>query len=264
MNHRTHIAAWIESLPADGRYTFARQDAEAAASGSSIAVQSALRRLKKKGRIVSPRRGFYVLVPPEYRAAGSPPASWFIDDLMLYCGCEYYVGLLSAAALYGAAHQQPMVFQVLTDRLSAKMSAGRVVIDARKSRAVGRSPTRRVQTETGTMAVSTPEATALDLVRFPRAAGYWNNVATVLAELAESMDPDELITAAALGQLPDAQRLGYLLDLLNQKPLAGPLAEWLAGRRTTVVRLRTDKASDRQHLDPRWRLVPNENVEPDL
>ena len=33
---------------------------------------------------------------------------------MQFCRCEYYVGLLSAAALYGAAHQQPMVFQVLT------------------------------------------------------------------------------------------------------------------------------------------------------
>ncbi len=264
MNHRTHIAAWIESLPADGRYTFTRRDAEAAAGGSPVAVQSALRRLKKKGRIVSPRRGFYVLVPPEYRAAGSPPASWFIDDLMLYCGCEYYVGLLSAAALHGAAHQQPMVFQVLTDRLSARMGAGRVVIDARKSRSVGRSPITRVQTETGTMAISTPEATALDLVRFPRVAGYWNNVATVLAELAESMDPGQLLEDAELGQLPDAQRLGYLLDLLDQEQLAGPLAEWLARRRTTVVRLRTDKAGDREHIDPRWRLVPNEEVEPDL
>ena len=235
MDNRTHIAAWIEGLPADGRYTFTRQDAEAASGGSFVAVQSALRRLKKKGRIVSPRRGFYVLVPPEYRAAGSPPASWFIDDLMRYCECQYYVGLLSAAALHGAAHQQPMVFQVLTDNLSAKMSIGRVTIEARKSRAVGRSPTTRIQTETGTMAISTPEATALDLVRFPRAAGFWNNIATVLAELAESMDPNRLIEAAELGQLSDAQRLGYLLDLLEKESLAGPLAKWRAARRTTAV-----------------------------
>jgi predicted transcriptional regulator of viral defense system len=228
-----------------------------------VAVQSALRRLKKKGRIVSPRRGFYVLVPPEHRAAGSPPASWFIDDLMRFCGCEYYVGLLSAAALYGAAHQQPMVFQVLTDTMSTNMSTGRVTIQARKSRAVGRSPTQRLQTETGTMVVSTPEATALDVVRFPRAAGQWNNIATVLVELAENMDPERLIRAAELGRLSDAQRLGYLLDLIEEERLAGPLAKWLAARRTTVVALRTDKASDRLDCDPRWRLIPNEDVEPD-
>ena len=112
------------------------------------------------------------------RPSGSPPASWFVDDLMQYCDCQYYVALLSAAALHGAAHQQPMVFQVMTDKLSAKMSVGRVTIEARRTRTIGRSPITRVQTETGTMAVSTAEATALDLVRFPRAAGYWNNIST--------------------------------------------------------------------------------------
>lgn len=264
MGQRSHIPPWVESLPADGRYTFTRQDAEEASGGSFVAVQSALRRLKKSGRIVSPRRGFYVLVPAEHRAAGSPPASWFIDDLMTYCRCQYYVGLLSAAALHGAAHQQPMVFQVLTDKLNARMRIGRVTIDARKSRAVGRYPTTSIQTETGTMTVSTPEATALDLVRFPKAAGYWNNLATVLAELAESMDPLRLVEAAGLGQLPDAQRLGYLLDVVGQEQLAAPLAEWLSAQRTTVVSLRTDKGDGEHPIDPRWRLVPNEEVEPDL
>ena len=264
MDSQAPISDWIEGLPADGRYTFTRQDAEAASGTSFVATQSALRRLKKKGRVVSPRRGFYVLVPPEHRVAGSPPASWFIEDLMRFLGCEYYVGLLSAAALHGAAHQQPMVFQVLTDRLTASMNAGRIAIQARKSQAVGRSPTQRIQTETGTMAVSTPEATALDLVRFPRAAGHWNNIATVLVELAERMEPDRLVEAAKPGRLPDAQRLGYLLDLIEEGRLARPLADWLAARRTTVVALRTSASTDGYETNPRWRVIPNEDVEPDL
>ena len=264
MDTHSHIPDWIEGLPADGRYTFTREDAEAASGASFVAVQSALRRLKQKGKIVSPRRGFYVVVPPEYRAAGAPPASWFIDDLMRFCGCNYYVGLLSAAALHGASHQQPMVFQVLTDKLAGAMTAGRVSIQAHKSRAVGRSSTEQVQTETGTMIVSSPEATALDLMRFPHAAGHWNNVATVLVELAEKLDAARLVEAAKMGQLPDAQRLGYLLDLVGESQLAGPLADWLAARRTTVVSLRTDMPTDGYQVDARWRLIPNEDVEPDL
>ena len=35
----------------------------------------------------------------------------------------------------------------------------------------GETPATRVQTETGTMLVSTPESTAFDLVRFPAACG---------------------------------------------------------------------------------------------
>ncbi len=40
------------------------------------------------------------------------------------------------------------------------------------------------------MRVSTPEATALDLVRFVTAAGHIGNVATVLAELSEELTPN--------------------------------------------------------------------------
>ncbi|HAK94450.1 MAG TPA: hypothetical protein DCM87_05480, partial [Planctomycetes bacterium] len=113
---RPEMARWVEKLQSEGRYTFARQEAQVKTGRGFVAAQSALRRLKRQGRIVSPKRGFYVVVPPEYRAAGSPPASWFIDDLMRHIGQPYYVGLLSAAAIHGAAHQQPMVFQVVTGK----------------------------------------------------------------------------------------------------------------------------------------------------
>ena len=43
----------------------------------------------------------------ENRVAGAPPASWYIDDFMKAIGAPYYVGVLTAAALHGAAHQQP-------------------------------------------------------------------------------------------------------------------------------------------------------------
>lgn len=47
------------------------------------------------------------------------------------------------------------------------------------------------------MQVATPETTAFDLVRFPAAAGYWSNIATVLSELAEKLDPEPLAARAA-------------------------------------------------------------------
>ncbi len=264
MDARSHIFNWINGLPANGRYTFTREEAEEVSGASFVAVQSALRRLKQKGVIVSPRRGFHVIVPPEYRDMGSPPASWFIDNLMRFCKCKYYVGLLTAAALHGASHQKPMVFQVLTDRLSVRMKAGRTAIQTRRSRSVGRFPIQRIQTETGTMAVSTPEATSLDLIRFPGASGGWNNIGTVLIELAVQIDPVRLVDTARLGRLSDVQRLGYLLELLQKVRLSEPIAEWLATRRTTTVPLRTDRPTNNFVADPHWRVIPNEEVEPDL
>lgn len=40
----------------------------------------------------------------------------------------YYVGLLSAAAIHGASHHQPMAFQVVTDKPTREMHAGKVTI----------------------------------------------------------------------------------------------------------------------------------------
>lgn len=258
------IAEWVDGQQASGRYVFTRVDVQTDLGGSDVAIQTALRRLKQRGRIASPRRGFYVVVPPEYRAAGCPPASWFIDDLMRHLDRHYYVGILTAAALHGAAHQQPMVFQVIADRAARPMHAGRVRIEVHASKAVSVMPVERVDTETGNMAVATPETTAFDVVRFFSAAGHWNNVATVLAELAEKLDGHRLVEIAPHVRLPDVQRLGYLLTLVDEGEIAEPLADWLTSRRVTVVRLRTDRPAGETGIDPRWRLVPNEEVDVDL
>lgn len=163
MSSRSATALFVERLQSAGRYTFTRVEAESQMQRSFIATQTALRRLKQQCRVVSPRRGFYVTVPPEYRAAGSPPASWFIDDLMRYLGQPYYVGLLSAAAIHGAAHQQPMVFQVVTSRPTREMRAGKLAIRFSMSGLVETLPVIEQQTETGTMRVAAPETCAFDL-----------------------------------------------------------------------------------------------------
>ena len=264
MGSQGTVASWVEELQARGRYHFTRAEVQSALGVSAVALQTALRRFKQKGRIASPRRGFYVIVPPEYRVAGCPPASWFIDHLMSGLQRQYYVGILTAAALHGAAHQQPMVFQVVADRATRAMRAGRVQIDVHASRSVSEMPVTRLETETGTMAVATPETTAFDLVRFFSAAGHWNNVAMVLSELADTIDADRLVEVAPLVRLPDVQRLGFLLSFVGRGELVEPLWEWLAPRRTTVVRLRTDRSGGGAALDPRWRLTPNEQLDVDL
>ena len=57
------------------------------------------------------------------------PATWFIDALMKHFSQEYYVGLLTAAALHGAAHQQPMTFQVITDKRTRNITVGELFIE---------------------------------------------------------------------------------------------------------------------------------------
>ena len=255
---------WIEGLPSKGRYVFSRAEAAEISDGSSQAVEVTLRRFKKRGSVASPRRGFYVVVPPEYRSAGSPPANWFIDDLMRHLGRSYYVALLSAAALHGAGHQQPMAFQVIADADERDIEMGRVRIEFHVSRLIRDAAIQRVQTETGTMAVSTPETTAFDLVRFPASAGHWSNVATVLGELAGSLDPALLAAGSQRVARSDSQRLGWLLDLVEASKLADALADALEGKRLVPTPLSSARDSTGAPLDPRWRVLVNDEVEPDL
>ncbi|MCB9730885.1 MAG: type IV toxin-antitoxin system AbiEi family antitoxin [Deltaproteobacteria bacterium] len=264
MAGRSALHEWIEALPEEGRYVFARADADAATAASAAATKMTLYRLKKGGTIVSPRRDFFVVVPREYRAAGCPPASWFIDDLMGHLGWRYYVGLLSAAALHGAGHQQPMAFQVMVDAAARDIEVGRVRIEFHMNSNFDGAATEPMQTETGTMRVATPETTAFDLVRFPGASGYWSNIATVLSELAEKLDPEVLAAAATRVARTDVQRLGWLLDLVEQPELADALAATVAGKRLLPTPLTGARASVGAPLDPRWHVLVNDDVEADL
>jgi len=256
-------ARWVDGLQRKGYYTFTREQAQAGTERSFVATQTALRRLKEQGRIVCPHRGFYVIVPVEYRETGSPPASWFVEDLMRHLGQPYYVGLLSAAAIHGAAHQQPMVFQVMTDRPTHEMSAGKIVLRFTMDRQLEGRPVQQKQTETGTMQVATPETTAFDLVRFPAEAGHWSGVAMVLSELSERLAPRRLVKVASLVRVPDVQRLGYLLDALGHEELTGALAEWLEKRRPRALPLQP-RGGTKGELDRRWNVWPNMELEVDL
>lgn len=263
MNARPAMSRWVEELQTQGRYTFTGVEAQARTGRSFVATQTALRRLKEQGRITAPRRGFYVVVPPEYRAAGSLPASWFIDPLMRHLDQPYYVGLLSAAAFHGAAHQQPAVFEVVTSKPTRVMRSGRVAIQFWKGSKVGLMPATQAQTETGTMRLATPETAAFDLVRYPSGAGSLSNVATVLAELAERIDAEALVGVAPLVRLPDVQRLGYLLDAVGKGGRTHGLARWLEVRRPRAVSLRPGAPAEGE-VDARWHVLPNEELDIDL
>ena len=259
-----HLHRWIESLPEDGRYAFTRAATRAVTDASDVAIKMTLYRLQRSGAIVSPRRNFFVVVPREYRSAGCPPATWFIDDLMRHLGRRYYVALLSAAALHGAGHQQPMAFQVIADAAERDIEVGRVRIEFHVSNRFDGAATQSMQTETGTMLVATPETTAFDLVRFPAASGHWSHIATVLVELAEVLDPQALAGGAKRVARSDVQRLGWLLDSVGQRELADSLGATLEGSRLLPTPLTSSRDAAGVPLDPRWRVLINDELESDL
>lgn len=257
-------ARYLVDLAARGRRHFTTEEAASALGCSIPAVRAALRRLEAKGEIAHPHRGFHVIVPPEYRRLGCLPADQFVPQLMEHLGERYYVALLSAAELHGAAHHRPQAFQVMvkTNRRAIECGEVRVQFIARKD--VETTSVIEKKTPRGFLRVASPEATALELVGYADQCGGLDNVATVLAELVEVIDAERLVSECMRSPLAWVQRLGYLLDLTGKHDLADTLVPSVVARAKDVaplVRAATRSGAPRA---TRWKLAVNATVEPEL
>lgn len=260
----SHIRDYIANLAAAGRYSFASSDAREALGVSADATKLALNRLARQKMIASPARGFYVVVPPEYRALGCLPADQFIPALMQRRGQFYYAGLLSAAQYHGAAHHRPQEFQVMLAKARRPIRCGQVRVAFIVRKRLKDVPVQSFNTPRGTVLVSTPEATAVDLVGYHHHAGGLDQVATILSELAEQIDPQKLVIAAQTAPVPWAQRLGYLLEHAGAAERAAALKDYVKNAvRETVPLLPGAKKEDARR-DADWKLLINTEVEAEL
>ncbi len=265
MDHVVRTAAqFVSGLAASGRHHFTTDEAVRATGGSVAAVRASLRRLKAKGEIADPHRSFHAIVPPEYRRLGCLPADQFVPQLMAHLGETYYVALLSAAELYGAAHQRPQSFQVMVKRARRPLRCGEVRVQFLARKDLERTPVVEKNTPRGRLRVASPEATALELVGYADQCGGLDNVASVVAELVESLDGDKLAAAARACPIAWAQRLGYLLDLGGHREVAEPLVPLVEENARVVAPLVRARPRARAQRIDRWKLAVNASVEADL
>lgn len=251
---------WLDDLAIRGRGHFTTVDLQAGLGVARGATHAALSRLRRSGRIASPYRGFYVVVAPEHRRLGCPPAEYFIDPLMRWVERPYYVALLSAAALHGAAHQAPLRTQVIVPRRRRAIRCGSVYVDFIVRSDMDKTPVILRNTPVGTMRVATAEATALEIVGYDDRCGGLSHVATVLSELAEVVRPEALQTVARSAPVAWAQRLGWLLDLVGRPTLAESLLDHVQRRATVPTRLVPSVPAKGARRDERWKILINSEV----
>ena len=270
-DRRSALSGYVSGLLSAGRTVFTAEEAEQVLGVGRGAFLDAAERLQRREALLNPRRGFYVVVPPQYGSWGGPPPAWYIDAFMRHEGHAYYVGLLKAAELHGATHQAVMEFQVISDKRLPKIHAGRnlIVFYFRKNMEAVMAGTERRKTDTGTMRISSAALTALDLLRYPQASGGIDGVATVLSDLGQRIDPEQLGTLSAFVERPVVQRLGHLLEHLGYDARTGPMLESLRARGslpwTELDRweVREPDEPEPQRRDPRWRVIVRRVPEPD-
>lgn len=263
------LSKWIEGRLLRGYYTFTREETEKNfPESSSEYLSTALYRLTTKGKIISPWRNFFVIIPVEYALKGIVPPMFYIDSLMSYLGRKYYVALLNAAAFYGASHQRPQTYSVMIEAPKIRNTARNgtsILFFSKKD-----IPTRYIRqhkAQSGYINVSSPELTAIDLIENEKNVGGLNRVCTVLNELAESMDfrkiEEDFFSVAPL---PVFQRLGYILEkILEREELAGILYEKItsAGLQFRKVPFKAGKPMAECNTDNKWKISINEEIEID-
>ncbi len=224
-----------------------------------------LHRLAIAGWLISPKRGFYIIVDPQHRIAGTLPPEWFIHEFMGYLQIPYYVGLLSASQFHGAAHHQPQQFQVVVPRgrnIMRPIQVGNVRIKFFRKRRFSLGVIMKVKTPTGFMNVSSPDTTAWDLIWLNRGAGGIDHIATVFAELAEKLNAILLVAMVKKhGEVVVAQRLGYLLDRVGRPDLTKYLLPLVKEAPLTSLDVSGPKA--KTPINQKWHLLINAKIDPE-
>jgi predicted transcriptional regulator of viral defense system len=270
--YNTTIRNWVEDLPKRGKITFAQKEIEEYFPAMPVQnIRNTLHRLVLKKKIQSVGRGFFIVVPVEYGLKGIVPPMEYIDQMMKYLNREYYVGLLNAAALYGAAHQRPQEFTLIvdTDNLRNKIKEG-IKINFVTKKKIPNMLVKQVMTKSGYVKVSNPELTAMDLILYVRETGGINRVATVLNELSETMDfsyfGNEFFSYFNVAII---QRAGYILDeVLEQKNLADMLYQKAISAGITFRKYPLKTVSKETKLcgypvNNKWKIIINEQIEID-
>lgn len=252
-----------------GQYFFTKDEVQAIGLPiSDEALVNSLVRMGKRGVIMSPWQNFYVTIPTEYKLKGVVPPSFYIDRLMKFLGRDYYVALLTSAALEGAGHQRAMVFQTIVNGgciRSGVKNGTRLDFTIRKS--LPMQFVHQVKTQSGYINVADPELTALDIIAEEKKVGGLSRATEVLIELATKLKFDEsklplleFFTAAVI------QRLGYLLDYIEETDLANALFDLLLKTNKTFRKVplkQSMPANMDMPINKRWKIIENYVLEID-
>ncbi|WP_127131777.1 type IV toxin-antitoxin system AbiEi family antitoxin domain-containing protein [Pseudoflavitalea rhizosphaerae] len=263
------IEDWTNDLLAQGKYAFALQELRSTFPGQSEAAnKSALKRLVDKEQIISIHKGYYLIIPPQYRSKGILPPTLFLDAFMKELDRPYYLALLNAAAYHGASHQQPQEFFVVTGfPVLRPMQKKGLKLNYISKKEIPATLLDTRKTEAGYLKISNPALTATDLIQYAKRVGGINRVATVLAELAESIKSDAF-DANLLQHVPVTalQRLGYLLDkIFDNQRLANTLYKALQNNSAPLFRIPLKASAPAKGFasDERWKVIVNTTIELD-
>ena len=265
------FADYINDLIKHGKCSFTLEHAQKTLEKSRKAILSSIEHLLAREELASPARGFYVIVSPEYQKLKCIPAEHFIPYLMEYLNLRYYVSLLTAAVYHGASHQAVQVFQVMIEKPRHPIVCGKVKINFIANKHLAETPIQMIGNAKSILTVSTPEGTAMDLLKYHNQSGGFNHIATVVAELSNVINPKKLVILLNKNKHENTwkQRLGYLFDVVQANELATLIKKYLdKQKRVDYIYMSpigiSGKKSKGYTKNEKWKIIENIKIESDL
>lgn len=255
MSRRVGAAlAYVEGRQAAGSVAFSLRDLRRETGLSHTAAKRQLDRLGPGVVRVTRLQPFFLIVPPEHRGRGAPPVEWWLGDYFHWLEQPYYLALLSAAGAHGSNPQGLQATQVMVGSPRRPLAVGELRVHFFVKRRIARTPTQELANAYAPTEVSTPAATAFDLVRYADRIGGIGRAVETLRPLLPRISPAELRAVLdAEEEIATAQRLGYVLERLGRPRLAGVVDDWLPRRRLIALAGGAPPAND-QAPSARWRV----------
>jgi hypothetical protein len=250
--------AFIDARTALGRVAFSLTDLTKETGLSEIAAKRQLSRLHDKVVRVSPRQPFFLIVGPEHRAMGAPPAIWWLQAYFTWLGRPYYLALQSAASAFGSNPQALQVTQVMTNRPCRTIKLRRILVRFFVKCGIAQTPTQQLAQAVAPLCISTPETTAFDLIRYATSIGGIERAAETIASLLPVLRARELKRVLeAENELAIAQRLGFVIEAAGAKKLAQVIYDWLPDKLATVPLSPLEGERKNIPVVERWQVLNN-------
>jgi predicted transcriptional regulator of viral defense system len=262
-NTRNKLLEYTESLQSRGRYLFYKNEVKLELGFTDIQFKNAIHILTGKNKACKLSNNLYAILPPEYKNFGSLPLEWFIDEYAKIYHANYYIGLLTAADMYGATHHKPQIQYVIVDLQLPKFVVGRLEIRFVVNKHIHLSDIQKNKTQVGYFNISTPEQTIIDLMKYYNLCGYYDNIGTIYSELIDQVNTDKLYKLI-ISHCSEANicRIGYLLSLVSESKTVQDLKNWIQDNiKRYYIFAPYVKEFSVEQKSADWKLYINEEVE---
>ncbi len=251
----------LDALIAETKFCFSVREIQARLGLGQNSVVKILTKLRKKNKIIALSKGLYAYFPPSERKFGFSVIK-VLHEIMAYWKVPYYVGLLSAADHYGAAHHKPQILQVMIPKQITFRKAKDLGISFHVKKNFPQEGLVQIKMPFGYIFYATQELLALDLIEYEYAGGGIDNVALVIHDLLEQIKVRNLQKMAMHYPVKAAvQRLGFLLEKFNAaKSLTDSLKRVLDHRGCSIVGL-SARLPAKGEFDSKWKIIQNITLE---